>query len=183
MSIDPRKIQMILTRPIGERQDPPLYAILDGARDPLIYSTVTNSYNEYFSLYKGNVPLEMAKVAPYIIRLTHESRFTDQLIQKAWGNAWGMFFTSTDDIENLRKHFRKFVKALDDRERPFYFRFYDPRVLNVFLKTCNEKELKKFFGNVARFSIEGDDSNSLNEYSLEQGKLVHEDINIEKYQE
>ena len=42
-----------------------------------------------------------------------------------------------------------------------YFRFYDPRVLRVYLPTCSSSELKGVFGPVGRFVVEGPEGQAL----------------------
>jgi len=42
----------------------------------------------------------------------------------------------------------------DAKGKDMYFRFYDPRVLRVFLPTCTPEELSDFFGPIAGFLIE-----------------------------
>jgi hypothetical protein len=36
------------------------------------------------------------------------------------------------------------------------FRYYDPRVLSVYLPTCNPEEVTSLFGPVSRFLMESD---------------------------
>ena len=56
----------------------------------------------------------------------------------------------------VRRHFRKYlmVEAEGDDSR-LYFRFYDPRVLRVFLPTCPPESKQAFFGDVERFLFSG----------------------------
>ena len=54
------------------------------------------------------------------------------------------------------RHFRQFLRVRDEAGREFFFRFYDPRVLRVYLPTCNSEELRTFFGPVELFSMEGE---------------------------
>jgi hypothetical protein len=51
------------------------------------------------------------------------------------------------------------------------FRFYDPRVLRIFLPTCNAQEVFQFFGPVVNsYLAENDDANILLQFSKgEQG--------------
>ena len=59
-----------------------------------------------------------------------------------------------------------------------YFRFYDPRVFRVYLPSCNSTELEDMFGPVTRFFIEGEDRNTLLEYSLAGRKLSQKTIQL-----
>jgi hypothetical protein len=45
--------------------------------------------------------------------------------------------------------------------RKLYFRFYDPRVLRVYLPTCTTDERSTFFGPVTCFLMEGEEPDEL----------------------
>jgi hypothetical protein len=79
----------------------------------------------------------------------------------AWGNSWGVFLKSDATPRELRKHFRQFLMVqLADGEE-VYFRFYDPRVLRVFLPTCTQPESEQFLGPVQSLVIEGETAGEL----------------------
>jgi hypothetical protein len=61
---------------------------------------------------------------------------------------WGIFLTSRADLRSLRNHFRRFLMVLDPDGRKLYFRYYDPRVLRVYLPTCNAEEREIVYGDV-----------------------------------
>ena len=63
------------------------------------------------------------------------------------------------------------MRVYDDKLRPVYFRYYDPRVFRVYLPTCNREELETIFGPAVKFFAESEDADSLIEYSLMEGKL------------
>lgn len=77
------------------------------------------------------------------------------IVQSLWRDPWGVFVFSKASLDALRLHFRHFlVVQLPDGEQ-WFFRFYDPRILPVYLSNCNESELRKFFGPVRGFGIPG----------------------------
>jgi hypothetical protein len=45
--------------------------------------------------------------------------------------------------------------------RELYFRFYDPRVLRVFLPTCTLQQTAEFFGPVSSYLVEGEQASIL----------------------
>jgi hypothetical protein len=61
----------------------------------------------------------------------------------------------------MRGHFRSLLTVYDDSGRPLLFRYYDPRVLRLFLPTCNAEELKKMFGPVENYFVEDEDASKL----------------------
>jgi hypothetical protein len=62
----------------------------------------------------------------------------------------------------------------DGEGTPMLFRYYDPRVLRVYLPTCNAEELKTVFGPVLRFVLEGNQPEELLHFHLNNGALVQE---------
>ena len=91
------------------------------------------------------------------------------MLETGWGNSWGIFLATSVDLATLRQHLRRFlmVKAETD-DKDLYFRFYDPRVLRVFLPTCIPEETTEFFGPIRRFLIENEQSNGLLEFTGDQ---------------
>ena len=134
---------------------PQIYTILDAARDERIYPGILNSDNEYICLYRGKQASDLADVAPYLVKLERGDAFTNWLLTQGWGRSWGIFLSSDAPFNQLRQHFRTFLMVYDDKGKPLYFRYYDPRVLRVYLPTCNEEELKVLFGPVSRYYAEG----------------------------
>jgi hypothetical protein len=81
------------------------------------------------------------------------------LVDKAWSNNWGVFLTSDASLKDLRAHFRNFLMVKLPDGKQVYFRFYDPKVLRLFLPTCLPKETDEFFGPTKQFLSESDDPN------------------------
>jgi hypothetical protein len=110
---------------------------------------------EHCCLYSGELPPDLAQTAPYLIKLQAESKFTGWLLREGWGRHWGIFAVSPASIEQLRRHFREFLMVRDPAGKAVYFRYYDPRVLRVYLPSCNEQELETVFGPVLLYVAEG----------------------------
>ena len=78
----------------------------------------------------------------------------------------------------MRQHFRSLVNVHDADGRPMFFRFYDPRVLRVYLPTCNPAESRQVFGPVRTFCLEAEDPGTLVAYSARGGKLRTEETKL-----
>ena len=130
------------------------FALLDGASAPGLLDHLYGSPRpEFTCLYRGELKPDMAEVAPYLVRLKPDTPFTDWLLAEGWGKHWGIFLTSQADLAALRKHFRTFTIVKDPDGKMLYFRYYDPRVLRVYLPTCNAQEIATVFGfSLARFA-------------------------------
>ena len=151
-----------------------VYAVLDGARDGRIYSAVRYSAMPWACLFAGKLHPALEMAAPYLVQLRRSSLFTRFILQNGWGNAWGIFASSTADLEDLRRHFRRFLRVVDERGKRLFFRYYDPRVLRVYLPTCTEAELKTVFGPVQRFSVEASERGRVIEHVVRERALVTE---------
>lgn len=155
-----------------DKADSGIYAILDTARDEVIYAKMVVSDIESVCLYEGEEARQLEDVAPYLIRLHREDVFTEWLFNKGWGNSWGIFLKSSASMEELVRHFRKLLVVQDEEGTVMNFRYYDPRVLRVYLPTCNEGELGYVFGAVERYVIERLEGNEVVEFCFEEGRLL-----------
>ena len=153
-----------------------VYVILDGARDDRIAPAVRGSKLPESCLYAGDLPSELASVAPYLAKLQRDHPFTGMVLEEGWGKSWGIFVLSTADLEELRRHFRRFLKVQDEKGKTLIFRYYDPRVLRVYLPTCNARELLALFGPASLFVLEGEDPSTMIRYHREADKLGIADV-------
>jgi hypothetical protein len=153
-----------------------VYMILDGARDRRIYSDLMNSHLIYSCLYSGDLAFELEVAAPHLVQLEFEDKFTRGLIQRSWGNSWGVFLKSDTRMERLRRHLRSFLRVKNWRGQNLVFRYYDPRILRVYLPTCTTDELQTVFGPIQQFWTENDDADTLLEFSFHRGKLTQDNI-------
>lgn len=147
------------------------YAILDAARKPIIYSRLAESHNRKVCLFIGDQARELATVAPYLVELDKNDSFTQWIIEKGWGESWGIFVESEATFIKLRNSLRTFLRVADEDGNTSFFRYYDPRVLRIFLPTCDAEHLEIMFGAVVRYYSEGEDGNTLIQYSVRDNKL------------
>jgi hypothetical protein len=176
----------------------PLYAILDGARSPQIYKMLVEARDEarksseaenpsaagptyqppatgmleggaqYESLYEGWSKAELTLFAPYLVSLPPWSKLLETLVNKGWGKSWGIYLTCPMAFADVRQHFRHFLMVNMPDGNQVYFRFYDPRVLRVYLPTCTPEEIAYFYGPVSRFATENEKPETLLEFVRRQ---------------
>jgi hypothetical protein len=158
--------------PLGQRGYHKVWAVLDGARDKKIYGAVVGTYLINCCLYSGDLPSDTKLTAPYLIELDRDDPFTRYIINKGWGNSWGIFFRSHEDMEKLRRHLRGFLVVKDPQGKRLVFRYYDPRVLRVYLPTCLTQELKTVFGPIDRYVVEGEDPATLMRFEFDRTSLA-----------
>jgi hypothetical protein len=153
-----------------------VYAVLDGASIPGLVAKLHQYQPDYFCLYRGELPPDMAEVAPYLVHLQINTDFTAWVTGEGWGKHWGIFALSSADLRSLRQHFRGFLTVYDPNTRPMLFRYYDPRVLRTYLPTCNKEELEAIFGPVHSFLMEDEAGEGLLRFQFTSGALKSEKV-------
>jgi Domain of unknown function (DUF4123) len=154
-----------------------VWAILDCARDERIYPALRNSRLDYLCLFSGRLHPEVAAAAPHLIEVSPAYRFTPRLIEMGWGQSWGVFLR-VKDPSNLRSHLRGFLRVKDESGRILMFRYYDPRVLRVYLPTCRREELRTVFGPISSYLVEDEDGKGLIEFEFDGNQLFERRVRL-----
>jgi len=157
-----------------------VFAILDGASSPDLVKNLYEHEPENCCLYRGVLPPDIATVAPYLVRLELDDKFSEWLLAEGWGVHWGVFLHSAAVLRALRDHFREFHTVELPDQRTVLFRYYDPRVLRTFLPVCNPVELTTFFGPVQSFLVEGQSPDSGTKFIFAAKTLKTEPFQIKK---
>ena len=179
--VDPHldKITRHLWRPVAGQAPMKVYALVDAARSEAMYPRIMGAQEESVCLHRGKMAEELAWVAPYLVRLQREEPFTQWLIDNGWGNSQCVFVRSWASFTQLKRHFQTFLKVYDEEGHSFFFRFYDPRVMRVYLPTCNADEIKIVFGKVESFVLEDQEPSFLLAFSQENDNLQTEKTTLE----
>lgn len=115
------------------------YAILDGAKVTGLPEFLEGSGLEHRCLFKGEAYEELKDVAPWIVRLEDGNDFVRRLftgsegINGLWEKEPGIFMRSRRKLDEMWKHFRRFVRLRDERSQWFYFRFWEPGLMTRYL--------------------------------------------------
>ena len=161
-----------------------VYTVIDGASVPDLElpRLLWKHKPEHVCLYRGELEPDMAEVAPYLVKLEYDHPFTKLVLEKGWGNHWGIFAVAPAeiDIRQIRTHFRKFLMVVNPEGKTVYFRYYDPRVLRVYLPTCNSEEMEMVFGPISCYIVEDEDSAVLVRLSGDEEKVRVEKIKLTK---
>jgi len=156
-----------------------VWAILDGARDSRIYPALNETHLNSSCLYAGNLAPELKSNAPYLVALDEYDFFTHYIIKNGWGESWGVYLRCDASLEQLRRHLRRFLTVQDERGKRLIFRYYDPRVLRVYLPTCLPAELRQVFGPIHSFLMEAEEPNALLRYRFENDQLLTSEIDLQ----
>jgi hypothetical protein len=158
--------------PAEERPSMKTWAVLDCAQDEDIYGAILQSSNERDCLFAGHLAPELEVAAPHVVCLDEDDRLTRFLLDQGWGRAWGIYLRSDAPGSALRRHLRTFLRVTGPGGAPMLFRYYDPRVLALYLPTCHPNELNSVFGSVVHtFLCEAKQGQALLAFRREGQKL------------
>ena len=161
-----------LTQLLWTTPEDRVYALLDGASVPdLLDRLYANPRPAFECLFYGELAPDMAAVAPYLVALEQGSRFSDWAIAQGWGNHWGYFAVARVDLRALWFHLRLLNIIYAPDGKPMLFRYYDPRVLRIFLPTCSAAQVKEVFGPADRFVVEAENSKVALTYTHVNGEV------------
>ncbi len=157
---------------------PITYVLLDAARMHGDIYQAREMNPEHICLYEGDSEKFLGAVAPWLFSFDQQSEFATWLLRNARGNSWGVFLRTEVDPQKLYQHLRKFLIVKSEEGKEMYFRYYDPRVMRVFLPTCEPPQLKEFFGPAEAFLAENEQG-LLVEYALLDGKLTYTETGLD----
>ncbi|MCY1077826.1 DUF4123 domain-containing protein [Archangium lansingense] len=172
------KLLQCVWPPLKARNLLDVYVLLDAARDEAILPAIQGCDLEVDCLFSGVMPAALARVAPYLVRLRRSDPFPGWLAEHAWRKSWGIFLQATGDRELVRKHLQSLLLVRTEQGKELYFRYYDPRILRVYLPTCTPQELQHLFGPVRSFFAESEDGATLLQYALRAQQVPPLDVSV-----
>jgi len=155
-----------------------VFAILDGASVPGLPVKLASFNPEHICLFRGPLEPDMAEVAPYLTILEEHAPFTDWALTHGWGKHWCIFGCTQAHLPALRKHFRRFLTVYDETGKSRYFRYYDPRVLRVYLHGCDAGQLQVSFGPVDWFLVEDVEPRGVRKFILANNALREDRMSL-----
>jgi hypothetical protein len=150
-----------------------LFAVLDGARDDAVHAFTSAAGLPWVYLEDGVVEATYEVCAPRVIALgSWPSTALERLLTDGWGQSWGVFVRAKLGLGQLRGHLRSLSSVKLPNGRVAQFRFYDPRVLRVYLPSCTYDELGLVFGPIDEFAMEDEDPAIACRFGRDEGALV-----------
>lgn len=147
-----------------------LYAIVDGARSPSLVRLIARSTLAHACLYDGPLSRARRESAPHLVALHPHAPAAHALLERGWGRSALVGLLAGPDLAHTRRHLRRFLRVRDGLGRRLLFRFYDPRVLRVYLPTCRADELTLLFGPIHSFFVE-DEEGGCDELAFDGSRL------------
>lgn len=128
-----------------------LFAVIDACDEPLVPDMVDRLGDRATCLYTGQSRVRYRGIAPYLVHVD------DSVVQ--WIAAhlnpinWGFYLVSDAELADLRRHFKRFLFAELPSGDTVYFRFYDPRVLQTYLKNCSPTSRAEFLDKLTKLFV------------------------------
>lgn len=161
-------------------QNQPLYALADAGRSAEVLTLLHSFDVEHRSLYEGEREVDLGRSGPYLVTLPAGSELLPALVRQGWGKAWLVCLTSEASFADLRRHFRRLLMVKRQRDgSELYFRFYDPRVLRVFLPTCSPEQLPQLFGPVSAYLMEDESGAEVLRFAPDAEQQICERLTLE----
>jgi len=155
------------------------HLLLDAARITTEIAAAKEQNKQHICLYRGHSEEALDGVAPYLFRFAYNTSFSNWYLKRGWGDSWGILLKSSWPLSELHKHFRKFLLVKSEEGQELYFRFYDPRVLRIFLPTCDAAQIREFFGGaIDYFFLEDEDPDYALRFSHQNGVLQTERFSV-----
>ncbi len=164
-----------------------LFTVIDAAREGTAADFLPTSRLRHQRVFEDEAADPPALHIPILVELGQANSpdvgadtqtFLETLLRSAWGKSIGIFCTSPSPFEDLLDHFRSFLLMRTKAQGPFYFRFYDPRVLRAFLPTCEPQELRAIFGPVASYLVESERSDMMLAFSAGADRLITAQVSL-----
>lgn len=138
-----------------------LYAVADAARDKELAFAAPRQFGQTIHwLFEEGSGAHMVDVAPYLVPIAYRPKYPYEgsgfldLWAERLGSSAGILLVTPADPDLLRDHLGELFRVTDEKEHEYFFRFYDPRVLRMYLPTCTPAEAKEFFGPVRHILVE-----------------------------
>jgi len=156
------------------------YAIVDAARIEDMPGRLFELEEDpqYYSLFFNTPQAELMDVAPYLVQLESDSPFLAWLLDDCRGQSWGIFLSSDAELDEVFEHLQGLLKVQTPDDKELFFRFYDPRVLRVYLPTCNVQELYQFFGPIISYVAEDDKADNFLQFTSSGEGIKIENISV-----
>lgn len=129
------------------------YLLLDGAQIDDLLKTIyrLNKSAEVDVLYINTRFAELQKVSPILVKVQSGEPLFHKF-QQDWQQTAGIHFIAKGDIYTLGNHLRSSLQAKINNQ-PVIFRYYDPRILELWLETISIEQQSQFMGPITTLYI------------------------------
>jgi len=154
------------------------YMLIDGAATRALIEHLYDDEAEFSCLISGPLGPDMQEVAPYLVALRDGEPFTDWILEHALGENWGTVLRASLSMDELVRRYRRLLRVRGPDGDPLFFRYYDPRVLRVFLPTCEPDDLGDWFDGVRYYFAEGKAPGSLLRFTTDGDGVQTQELQL-----
>lgn len=138
-----------------ENLSSPNYVLIDAALwDIDIEIVLSNNSIMYKSLFRGSTGEKLWSVAPYLVDISANEEFVKVIKSKDPIERRVTWLRSPENMDDLRKHLRRFLRMKKEDGSYIYFRFYDPYVANVVFPNLTKEQAMAFFDKIEYVATE-----------------------------
>lgn len=131
------------------------YAIIDAAAEPTCFEMFQQLDPERSCLYEPPLEPDVAELAPYLVLVNDD---VENWLQQS-SSPWGIYLTSYVPLVLLRQHLRQSLQVFVPGDpQPQLFRFYDPRIIWLYLDAITDEEIYHFLGPVVSITTPSPDT-------------------------
>lgn len=157
-----------------------LYGLFSGDVYERLWIDLPDAWNfNYASLLQGKMAEELETVAPYLVELSSDSEFFDEILESYGQNGCVFFCTPLEFNEALERMREVFIVHNENGEEG-YLRFYSPDIFRTIIKKHNIEQLQYLFKQVMYYYCEAEnDSMTLNRYRYDAKSLHIEEFSLD----
>lgn len=143
------------------------YAVLDAAKVVNLPELLEKSGLPNRCLFKGAAYDALKGSAPWIVQLEETEAFTRNLFTRSdaawhlWDDEPGIYLRSRGSLDDMWRHFRKFIRVQDEAGKWYYFRFWEPRWARIMLREMDATAADRFLSDIACVIVLGSDGRAL----------------------
>ena len=127
-----------------------LYAVIDAADAPAVPEYLqSRDPSDWRCLYQGKSLRDYWAVAPYLVQVTQG--VLEWIAENLDRNSWGILLQSAAGLNGTYSHLRRLHMTRNPDGRIYFFRYYDPRILGVFLTMLTADQSLQLFGPIEAF--------------------------------
>jgi hypothetical protein len=123
-----------------------LLIMLDGAQIQNLHVMLRELNIPHVPLFRESPQENILHVTPFIARFSPSEILLNWMAMSPAVLETALLCTSIAPLEETHAHLRRFLLVRDDTGRQMYFRFWDPRVIEPFLKSATPEERRWFCG-------------------------------------
>jgi hypothetical protein len=138
-----------------------LFAVLDPARDPILFDTMTVLAPDAQCLFGGELADAVRRASPHVMAMPQPGLLLDWWRQNGRGKSYGIACRGDVGMQALRLHLKTLLRVRLPDGRLVLFRFWDPRVLEIFIKNSTPLEQARLFGPIRTFYGESPEGRSI----------------------